>query len=116
MNRRRRRPLKLHLRAAPKQKVLYRSSPKRPLKHQLTAGRKGFGYAVDRKGCGHTVDRKGCGHTVAVSFRNSSFATYGFVHGWNAPRSKNAFRDKPEIRRTKTPGRRTQKGAPGNPI
>src|ERR1700739_4474538 len=32
MNRRRRRPLKLHLRAAPKQKVLYRSSPKRPLK------------------------------------------------------------------------------------
>jgi hypothetical protein len=32
MNRRRRRPLKLHLRAAPKQKVLYRSSPKPPLK------------------------------------------------------------------------------------
>jgi hypothetical protein len=32
MNRYRRRPLKLHLRAAPKQKALYRSSPKRPLK------------------------------------------------------------------------------------
>jgi hypothetical protein len=32
MNRHRRRPLKLHLRAAPKQKVLYRGSPKPPLK------------------------------------------------------------------------------------
>ena len=32
MNRRRRRPLKLHLRAAPKQKVAFRSSPKLPLK------------------------------------------------------------------------------------
>src|ERR1700741_4546177 len=32
MNRRRRRPLKLHLRAAPKQKIPYRSSPKPPLK------------------------------------------------------------------------------------
>jgi hypothetical protein len=32
MNRHRRRPLKLHLRAAPAQKVLYRSSPKLPLK------------------------------------------------------------------------------------
>jgi hypothetical protein len=32
MNRHRRRPLKLHLRAAPKQKVLFRSSPKPPLK------------------------------------------------------------------------------------
>src|SRR6201987_1117485 len=36
MNRYRRRPLKLHLRAAPKQKALYRSSPKRPLKAILT--------------------------------------------------------------------------------
>jgi hypothetical protein len=32
MNRHRRRPLKLHLRAAPKQKILYRSSPKPPVK------------------------------------------------------------------------------------
>ena len=32
MNRHRRRPLKLHLRAAPKQKVVYRSSPKLSLK------------------------------------------------------------------------------------
>jgi hypothetical protein len=32
MNRHRRRPLKLHLRAAPKQKVVYRSSPKFSLK------------------------------------------------------------------------------------
>src|SRR5690348_15094251 len=32
MNRRRRRPLKLHLRAAPKQKIPYLSSPKPPLK------------------------------------------------------------------------------------
>jgi len=38
MNRHRRRPLKLHLRAAPTPKVLHRSSPKLPLKVILAGG------------------------------------------------------------------------------
>jgi hypothetical protein len=39
---RRRRPLKLHLRAAPKQKIPYRSSPKRPLKVVLAGASLGL--------------------------------------------------------------------------
>jgi type IV secretory pathway VirB10-like protein len=71
MNRHRRRRLKLHLRAAPKQKALYRSSPKRHLKAILAgvflalimAGALGFAAVSLLK----NARSKHQGHTAAAS-------------------------------------------------